>query len=114
MSATRDVAALAALEDRDVRALTRPMTVLDDAAPAPADAPGMYHVTTASGESYVVDARLGACECPDAQFRDPEGGCQHVRRVAFEIGAREIPAGIDRDAVDDLFRAFVTPAEGER
>lgn len=108
---TETLRALTALEDRDVRALTRTMTVLDERAPAPADAPGMYHVTTASGQSYVVDARLESCECPDMEYRDPAGGCQHVRRVAFETGARELPEGIDRDAIDDQFRAFVSPEE---
>lgn len=101
------VAALSDLEDRDIRALTEAMTVLGDRAPAPADADGLYLVTSASGSSYVVEPTLGACECADAEYRDER--CKHIRRVAFETGARVLPPMIDTDAVDDQFRQFVTP-----
>ena len=99
------------LDDRDVRALTDGMTVLDELAPAPADAPGLYHVTTESGRSYVVDPGLAACGCSDAEYRDPAGGCKHVRRVRFETGARPLPEWIDAAGLDDQFRQFVTPEE---
>jgi|GEM_PF-2505983 len=108
-SDTEAVAALAQLDGRDVRALTGTMTVLDERAPAPADADGLYHVTTASGSSYVVDPALGACGCPDAEHRDPDGGCKHVRRVRFEIGTRPLPETVNEAALDDQFRQFVTP-----
>jgi len=108
-----ETATLAELDDRDVRALTETMTVLGETAPAPADAPGLYLVTTASGSSYVVDPDLGACECPDAEHRDPAGGCKHVRRVRCETGARQVPPSATGAALDDDFRLFVTP-EGQR
>jgi hypothetical protein len=104
-------ATLAELDDRDVRALTETMTVLGETAPAPADAPGLYLVTTASGSSYTVDPDLGACECPDAEYRDAT--CKHVRRVRFERGARQVPPSATRAALDDDFRLFVAP-EGQR
>lgn len=104
-------ATLAELDDRDVRALTETMTVLSETAPAPADAPGLYLVTTASGSSYTVDPALGACECPDAEYRD--AACKHVRRVRFETGGRQVPPSATRAALDDDFRLYVSP-EGQR
>jgi hypothetical protein len=95
----------AELETRDIAALTECMIVLDELAPAPADAPGMYHVTTESGASYVVDYQLGACTCADHQYRDVT--CKHQRRVEFETGVRPIPAWVDREKLDDGFRMFV-------
>jgi len=104
---TDAVATLAELGERDIRALTEAMTVLDERAPAPADAAGLYHVTTASGSSYTVDPDLGACECPDAEYRDAT--CKHVRRVRFETGARQVPPSATRAGLDDDFRLFVSP-----
>jgi len=104
---TDAVAALAQLSTRDVRALTETMTVLDECAPAPANADGLYHVTTGSGASYVVEPRLGACDCPDAQYRDAI--CKHILRVRYEIGQAPLPDGINEAALDDGFRQFVTP-----
>ncbi|MFB6087498.1 MAG: hypothetical protein ABEJ85_03165, partial [Haloarculaceae archaeon] len=46
-------------DDRDVRAVTEYLTVLDDVGPAE-DAPGLYYVVSQSGENYLVDARTGA------------------------------------------------------
>lgn len=103
------------LADRERRALTERMTVLDDLAPAPADAPGLYHVTTESGSSYVVEPDREACTCPDFRFRGSRGvACKHIARVRLETGRTSIPAWVDREAIDDLFREFVTPTEGER
>ncbi|MFC6975835.1 hypothetical protein ACFQL1_15985 [Halomicroarcula sp. GCM10025709] len=100
------------LDERDARALTQTMTVLDDIAPAPADAPGLFHVTSGSGRSYVVDLDLGTCECLDYQVRNPPGGCLHIRRVQFETGRREVPGWADISAIDEQFRQYVS-AEGE-
>jgi len=82
------------LDDRDVRALTECMTVLD------AETPGFYTVTTESGREYSVDARGGSCSCPDAEYRDPEGGCKHVRRARIASGRCALPEWVDQDAVD--------------
>lgn len=110
---TDEVSALAALNDRDVRALTEAMTVLDERAPAPADAAGLYHVTTASGSSYVVEPALAACDCADAEHRAPAGGCKHVRRVRFEVGTRPLPETLNEAAIDDQFRQFVSEDTNE-
>lgn len=108
---TDPVAALAQLGTRDVRALTETMTVLNELAPAPANAGGLFHVTTGSGASYVVEPRLGACECADSQYRDAI--CKHILRVRYEIGQQPVPDGINEAALDDGFRQFVTPTGTE-
>jgi hypothetical protein len=82
------------LDERDVRALTEKMTVLDT------DAPDIYEVSSGSGQHYRVDARHDSCECPDAEHRDVH--CKHQRRVAFATGQRTIPAWVSMDAVDPL------------
>ena len=93
------------LAERDVRALTECMSVLDDVGRA-RDAPGLFLVVT-GGESYLVDAETGACECDDSFYRTPDGGCKHARRVAFATGERAIPAWADPSAVDPLLGAFL-------
>lgn len=98
------------LDERDVRALEQYLTVLEDYDRA-RDSDDLYMVVSESGEEYLVDARAEACECPDFEYRAPSGGCKHVRRVAFATGAREIPASVDRDAVDDQLGLHVTDGE---
>ncbi|WP_251342810.1 SWIM zinc finger family protein [Haloplanus halophilus] len=94
------------LEQRTRRALKQYLTVLDDIDEA-AGADDLYVIISESGSQYCVDARDGSCTCPDAEHRDPEGGCKHVRRVAFAIGAEAIPTAADPDAVDDQLGAHV-------
>ena len=96
------------LEVRDVRALTEYLTVLEDVGRV-RGADGLYLVVSESGAEYLVDARGRRCDCPDAEHRDPDGGCKHVRRVAFATGVRPTPAtdGLDVDPqlgdhVDDV------------
>jgi len=99
------------LEPRDARALTTPMTVMDDVGMV-RDAEGMFEVTTDSGREHIVDlaAPSGArCLCSDHKYRNVE--CKHIRRCQFEIGAREIPAWVDPDDVDDQLGAHVTVGE---
>lgn len=93
------------LDDRDVAALTEKMTTLDDVGPAK-DAPDIYVVVSQSGASYTVDAREGRCECPDAFWRGRE--CKHVARVAFAVGAREIPDWVNTARVDPQLGQHVT------
>jgi len=95
------------LDDRDVRALTEYLTVLEDVGRA-RGGEDLYLVVSQSGSEYLVDTRLDACECADAEYRDPDSGCKHARRVAFATGAREIPAGVDRDALDDQLGLHVS------
>ncbi|MEA5387137.1 hypothetical protein VB779_08750 [Haloarculaceae archaeon H-GB11] len=82
------------LDERDRRALEQYLTVLPAEGRA-AGAPDLYTVVSQSGKSYLVDLRLGRCECPDAEHRDPDGGCKHVRRVEFATGARPVPGDAD-------------------
>lgn len=85
------------LEPRDVRALTEYHSVLDDTGRA-RGADDLYLVVSESGSEYLVDARLGSCECPDHRHREVR--CKHIRRVAYATGDRPVPAWIDTDAVD--------------
>ena len=65
---------------------------------AETSADGLYLVVSQSGSEYLVDYRTGRCGCPDAEHRDSEGGCKHVRRVAFATGDQSVPAvGVDVD-----------------
>jgi len=92
------------LADRDVRALTEYLFVEEFA-------DGLYRVYSEDGTFQVVEPDLGACECADMEYRDPEGGCKHLRRVRFETGARRVPAWADRSEMDPL---LVEALEGER
>ncbi len=83
------------LDARDVRALTDYLLVVEEA-------PGLFLVYGEDGDEYTVDADTGACTCPDAEYRYPEGGCKHARRVAFHTGAREVPEWINHNAMDPL------------
>lgn len=87
------------LSKRDTRALTQYLTVLNEA-PGVSGSEGLYLVVSQSGGSYVVDPGLGTCECEDAEYRDPDGGCKHIRRVRFATGERTIPGWVDQEAVD--------------
>ena len=86
------------LEPRDARALTECMTVL----PEDGD---VFTVVGENGGTYGVDARDGRCTCDDYKYREPAGGCKHIRRVAFATGERLIPAWVDTDAVDEQLGA---------
>jgi len=87
------------LDERDARALTRKMTVLEDVGRAKG-APGLYVVVSDSGRAYLVNAKSEACECDDAFYNLPDGGCMHYRRVKYAIGDYRIPTGVDRNRVD--------------
>jgi len=77
------------LDPRTERALTEYLTVLPDEGRAHG-ADDIFTVVSQSGETYLVDTRLEACECPDHEYR--EARCKHLRRVAFATGAEPIPA----------------------
>lgn len=89
------------LDERDVRALTEYLTVLPEA-------PGIYEVVSQSGRAYIVDAWEGTCTCPDFEYHRPDGGCKHLRRVAFATGERSIPPAVPDDAVDDQLGRHVS------
>lgn len=86
------------LDELDARALTQYLTVLDDVDRV-RGAPDLFLVVSESGSEYLVDARGGACECADHEYRGRR--CKHLRRVAFATGRESIPAWVDRDDVDD-------------
>lgn len=102
------------IEPRDARALTECQSVLPEA-------DGLYTVVGENGETYTVDTRLDVCECLDFQYREPSGGCKHLRRVAFARGEKPVPPWIDPDAVDGHLgehvdgspRVVVTDGSGE-
>lgn len=90
---------LSDLESRSVSALLEYLYAFDDHGWA-ADADGLWLVYAEDGTQYRVDVETGACNCDDAWYRQPDGGCKHVRRVEFLIGEREIPSWVDRRKVD--------------
>lgn len=83
------------VDDRDVRALTEYLFV-------ERFAEGMFRVYSEDGSFQVVEPDLGACECEDMEYRDPDGGCKHIRRVEFWTGRRDLPEWANRDAMDPL------------
>jgi len=83
--------AASSIADRTRRALEQYLTVTPDVGQA-RGAEGIALVTSQSGSEYVVDALEGRCECRDAEYRDPDGGCKHVRRARFALGLDAIPA----------------------
>jgi hypothetical protein len=88
------------LPKRAVRALTEKMTVLPDTGRAKG-ADDLYLVISQSGSEYLVDARLGACDCPDAHHNlDADEQCKHERRVAYVTGETHIPQWADHNAID--------------
>ncbi|WP_255190992.1 hypothetical protein [Natronobeatus ordinarius] len=92
VATTADGDAQETVDELNERALTQYLTVLEDYDRA-RGVDGLYMVVSQSGRVYFVDARLGACECPDHQYRNRR--CKYIRRVAFVIGAEPIPIGID-------------------
>lgn len=93
-------------DDRDIRALAEYLTVLPEA-------PDLFQVVSQSGKSYTVDADAGVCECPDYEYREPDGGCKHIRRVAFATGVRPIPSGVNPATVDQLLGQHVKATHTE-
>jgi len=96
--ATTTTAADDGLDELDARALSQYLTVLDDVDRV-RSAPDLFLVVSESGSEYLVDARGGACECPDHEYRGRR--CKHLRRVAFATSRESIPACVDSDDVDD-------------
>ena len=95
MSVTTDDVDGEEAHELDYRALAEYLTVLEDGDVRARSADSLYTVHSASGETYLVDAELPACECPDHEYRDRR--CKHIRRVMFSTGRRDVP-----DFVDDV------------
>lgn len=80
-----------------VRALTERMTVCSEIGMA-RGAPAMHVVTSASGSTYHVDVRAGACDCPDRRHRDRK--CKHLWRAELATGETIIPGWVDVEEID--------------
>jgi hypothetical protein len=97
------------IDDRTRRALAERLTVLTpDGTPVENPNRTRFSVTSASGATYTVDLATGDCECADAEYRDPSGGCKHVRRCRLVTGREAVPAAVDAD--DQLGEHVATPA----
>ena len=93
------------LDERDVRALTEYLTVLEDIDRA-RGAEDVYLVVSQSGSEYLVDLRFKSCECPDSTHRDVL--CKHIRRAEFAVSERPLPAWVDLDDVAGELGEHVT------
>jgi len=96
------------IEKRTRRALEECMTVLPDHGRAEGAA-GLFVVIgeNCNGE-YLVDTRTGSCECRDAKYRDPDGGCKHLRRCQIAQGDTPVPANaLSRIKIDSNFGVHV-------
>jgi hypothetical protein len=59
----------------------------------------IVEVHSQSGETYIVDAVEGNCNCEDAEYNlDDDENCKHARRARFALGIDAVPA----DAVEAL------------
>jgi hypothetical protein len=82
------------------------MTVLPDHGRA-SGASGLFIVVGENGNGeYLIDTRTQSCECKDARYRDPDGGCKHLRRVRIAQGDTPIPAqALGEITIDSIFGA---------
>ena len=73
-------------DDRSARAAAEEMTIrpLRD----------RRYVVETDGGTYVVALDAGTCTCPDHAIRDSR--CKHLRRVAMEVTAGDVPAPDER------------------
>lgn len=95
------------VQERDLRAATEYLFV--DPVPR---TPGFYHVYSETGRQHVVDVETESCTCPDMQYRNPDAGCKHLRRVAMETGERAVPACLPERALDP-FLVDATEVSGD-
>lgn len=79
--------------DRDVRAATERMAIVEDA-------PDLFRVYSGAHGKYVVDIRAPSCTCHDWQYRSESiDRCKHVARVLQTLGRRPLPDGVQVDSV---------------
>lgn len=85
------------IDDRTLKAATGPLRVTEHA-------PGMFRVESRPNHpdpekrsEYIVDLVEGACQCPDFQWRNPEGGCKHIRAAKIHTGKIPFPLLLDQD-----------------
>jgi hypothetical protein len=109
---SNDKNGIEAFTDRDVRALTEYIIPLEEIGRVK-DADGLFLVVGESGKEYTVDVWNRACDCPDMEYNNPDGGCKHIRRCEFESGIRPIPTAIDRSAIKVSTQIFGEFVNGE-
>lgn len=94
------------VERRTRRALEECMTVLPNHGRADGAADLFVVIGENENGQYLVDARSQSCECKDAKYRDPDGGCKHLRRVRIAQGDTPIPAqALGEITIDSTFGA---------
>jgi hypothetical protein len=97
------------IEDCTRRALSEWLTPLaPDETPVENPDQTFFSVASASDATYQVDLASDDCECADAEYRAPAGGCKHVRRARLAIGQEPVPAAATVD--DQLGEHVATPA----
>jgi len=96
------------LSDRDVRALTEHMDIYPDDPDTTSEEIAVYN----KGTRHIINPLAGFCDCEDQHYRQPDGGCKHLRRYDFEQGARDIPSWVQTDALDDSVDAPTADADG--
>ncbi|MFC6764796.1 hypothetical protein [Natrinema soli] len=105
------------LNERDIRALTEYMSVLEDIGQV-RGADGMYLVVTQ--REYTVDLVEGTCQqkngdiCPDQKYNlGLNEECKHVKRARYATGQLSIPAEVDESAIDPQLGDHVTHVADE-
>jgi len=98
------------LSDRDVRALTEQMDIYADDPETTSEEIAIYN----KGTRHIINPVVGFCDCKDMEYRQPEGGCKHLRRYEFELGGRDIPQWVDMDALDDSVSAKAVADGGQQ
>jgi hypothetical protein len=93
-------------DDRAARALTKPMTVVDNKVDR--DLRDEEFRVYRPHTTYVVDAVAETCDCRDAIHRGAR--CLHQRRVDYARGAVPIPGWVNREAIDRGLGAAVQGA----
>lgn len=103
------------IDDRTRRALTEPLSVVTlDGTPLEGDETIVRVVShTGADGDYTVDVRGdGACTCEDYMYRQPEGGCKHIRRSRVVLGRDTLDAATVRALGDDIDATLGANAPG--
>lgn len=90
----------------DARTLTRPMVVVEDDPRWGDSEVAVYH----EDRRHLVSPAAGFCGCPDGYYQQCR--FQHLRRVAFALGLREIPTWVALSTVDSLLCERLEEWEG--
>lgn len=87
------------LDERAVRALTRPMLVVeDDPETWDENEVAVYH----EDRRHICNPVLGFCDCSDHHYRDAT--CQHLHRARFALEFEAVPEWVEWSEVDPFLR----------